>query len=477
MNEAATEESSTIVAAQKEDHDLMIVRGWIENVGTVPGLDEILQESATVKVYWHQRESLCIKEGVIYRKRLDGIEQLLLPKALREPYMKLAHTGVTGGHLGIRRTRWQIRRRAYWPGWSRDVRRYCSCCPQCCQYRRGKPPKQGPLQPLPTGEPWERISIDITGPHPRSRRGHIYILTMMDNFTKYVEAVPLANQEAATVAKALVETVIVRYGAPLQILTDQGTNFEGYLFKEMCRLLEIDKVRTSSYHPSGNGLIERFHRTLNAMLGKVVSGHQRDWEEYLPHVMAAYRGSVHDATGFSPNRLLFGKENRAPLDLVYGRPTEEWSRGTTYSSYVEDLAERLEESYRTVRENLQRAAERRKHEYDLRVRPISFKEGDKIWYFSPRRYKGRSPKWQKLYQGPIVIIRQCGPVNYLVQASKKQKPFVAHVDKLKLYASKTTEEEEEMSLSMPLMDEERDEAPSTESRSRRSVRKPARFLD
>src|SRR5688572_2917268 len=83
MNEAATEESNTIVAAQKEDHDLRIVRGWIENVGTVPGLDEILQESATVKVYWHQRESLCIKEGVIYRRRLDGIEQLLLPKALR----------------------------------------------------------------------------------------------------------------------------------------------------------------------------------------------------------------------------------------------------------------------------------------------------------------------------------------------------------------------------------------------------------
>ena len=139
----------------------------------------------------------------------------------------------------------------------------------CSQYRRGLPPRQGPLQPLPCGEPWERLSIDITGPHPRSRRGHVYILTVMDGFTKFVEAIPMANQEATSVARALVENVIVRYGAPLQILTDQGTNFEGNLFRELCRLLGIDKVRTSSYHPSCNGLIERFHRTMNAMLGKV----------------------------------------------------------------------------------------------------------------------------------------------------------------------------------------------------------------
>src|SRR6218665_1389775 len=197
------------------------------------------------------------------KKTPEGVEQVLVPKALREEFLRLAQTGITGGHLGVRRTRWQVRRRGYWVGWSGDVRRFCQRCHACNRYHRGRPPRQGPLQPLPCGEPWERLSIDITGPYPRSSRGHVFILTVMDNFTKFVEAIPIANQEATTVAKALVETVIARYGAPLQILTDQGTNFEGNLFQELCRLLGIDKVRTSSYPPSGNGLIERFHRTLN----------------------------------------------------------------------------------------------------------------------------------------------------------------------------------------------------------------------
>lgn len=100
----------------------------------------------------------------------------------------------------------------------------------------------------------------------------------MDMFTKYVEVVPMPNQEAVTVAKALVEAVVVHYGTPLQILTDQGRNFEGQVFTEMCRVLEVDKVRTSTYHPQCNWMIERFHRTLNAMLGKVVEESQRNWD-------------------------------------------------------------------------------------------------------------------------------------------------------------------------------------------------------
>ena len=465
------EAADPIIDAQEADPDLRIVRQWFGEGAMVPDLIDVLQESATVKVYWHQRENLYFRDGVMYRKRMDGVEQLLLPKSLREEFVTLAHTGITGGHLGVRRTRWQIRRRAYWVGWSGEVKRFCQRCPQCNQYRRGRPPRQGPLQPLPCGEPWERLSLDITGPHPRSRRGNIYILTAMDNFTKYVEAVPMANQEATSVAKALVDNIIVRYGAPLQILTDQGTNFEGHLFRELCRQLGIDKVRTSSYHPSSNGLIERFHRTLNAMLGKIVSNHQRDWDEVLPHVLAAYRASTHEVTGYSPNRLLYGRENRAPLDLVYGRPPEPEPVSATYSSYVDDLTERMETAYREVRQHLRRAAERRKHDYDLRVRPATFSAGDSVWYFTPRRYQGRSPKWQKLYCGPYEVLKRCGPVNYLLRKSSRARPFVAHVDKLKL-CRQSAEENDDNGNREP---EEQCEVSENHPRPRRVIRKPVRF--
>src|SRR6218665_152883 len=120
---------------------------------------------------------------------------------------------------------------------------------------------------------WRTLGASQHGhnrPPPRRSQGNVYILTMMDQFTKFVEAVPIANQEATTVAKTFVETVVVRYGVPLQILTDLGRNFEGQVFSEMCRLLEIDKARTTTYHPRCNGMIERFHRTMNSMISKVV---------------------------------------------------------------------------------------------------------------------------------------------------------------------------------------------------------------
>lgn len=203
-----------LISAQMDDADLILVGKWLEEDAQTPDLVNILWEGEKIKIYWQQREPLFLKDGLICKRTPENSEQILMPKSLREDFLKLVHTGITGGHLGTRRTRWQVRRRAYWVGWSGEVKRFCQRCPSCNQYHRGLPPKQGPLQPLPCGEPWERLSIDITGPHPRSRKGHIYILTVMDYFSKFVEAIRMANQEATSVARALVNTVIVRYGTP-----------------------------------------------------------------------------------------------------------------------------------------------------------------------------------------------------------------------------------------------------------------------
>jgi len=87
--------------------------------------------------------------------------------------------------------------------------------------------------------------------------------------------------------------------------------------------MEIDKRRTSPHKPSTNGAVERFHRTLNSMLAKVVSEQQRNWDEYLPSVMMAYRATQHSNTGYTPNKLFLGREGKAPIDVAYGLPSEE----------------------------------------------------------------------------------------------------------------------------------------------------------
>jgi hypothetical protein len=87
------------------------------------------------------------------------------------------HTGMAGGHIGLKKTLYQVSRRFYWTSWKSDVGRYCRRCPECCSCHRGQLPRAAPLQPIVTGAPFEQPSTDLTGPHNRSRQGYIYILT------------------------------------------------------------------------------------------------------------------------------------------------------------------------------------------------------------------------------------------------------------------------------------------------------------
>jgi len=99
---------------------------------------------------------------------------------------------------------------------------------------------------------------------------------------------------------------------PLQLLSDRGAEFEGHIFQEICELLGVDKLRTTAYKLSTNGALEKMHRTLNTMLEKIVDEKQKDWDVHVVYVMTACNATVHSATGFTPNRLVFGREMRYP---------------------------------------------------------------------------------------------------------------------------------------------------------------------
>jgi transposase InsO family protein len=276
------------------------------------------------------------------------------------------------------------------------------------------------------------MSMDITGPHPRSKDGNEYILTVMDSFTKYAEAFPIRAHTAQIASRRLVDHVFSRYGVPLRLLSDQGPEFESALMAELCRVYGIEKIRTTSYKPSTNAAVERFHRTLNSMLGKVVSETQRDWDRHVAPVMAAYRATVHSSTNYSPNFLVYGRENRAPVDLVLAVGDDEPEGvGQSTDAFVQELVDRQRRAYDLARKHLGQAAERRKREYDLHVRDKQFKQGQWVYWFYPRRYKGRSPKWARQYTGPYLITRVIPPCNYVIQKSSRSRPIVTHTDKLK----------------------------------------------
>jgi transposase InsO family protein len=427
---------NNIIRDQKADPDIGKVVEMIRSDRPRPEWDAVASWSETSKVLWRQWGRLSVREGVLVRRyeSADGLSvsyQIIMPRCQRAEFIRSIHGGIGGGHLGRKRTEVQVMRRAYWPGWVSDVRRVLRACHECARYQRGKPRRQTLLAPIGSGEPWEIMSIDITGPHPVSRQGYQYILTVQDHFTKWVEAFPLRKHTAVVVARVLVENVFLRFGAPLRLLSDQGPEFESDLLKELCRLLRIEKIRTTPYHPSTNGMLERFHRTLNAMIGKVVNDDQRDWPDHLPAALAAYRATVHDATGVTPYRMMFGRELRLPVDVTYGlRPDSEQS-ATSNEEYVDRLNETLRRCFDVARANLGRAASLRKQNYDAKVRVADYNVGDKVWYFCPRRYKNRSPKWQKNFTGPYEIMRIIDSHTIVIRKNARAKCIVVHRDKLK----------------------------------------------
>jgi len=423
---------------QLKDPDIGPILGWRLHQEERPAIEQLLSTSEASKMLWAQWDQLELHNGVLFRRKMGqgdkgDVLQLLVPACLRSEYVQRAHTGITGGHLGIRRTMDQVRRRAFWSGWRRDVRRHCHQCQNCNCYYRGQLPRSALLQPMVTGAPFERLHVDLTGPHPRSRRGSVFIVTCVDPFTKWTEAFPLPNKEAATVARVIVEQVICRLGMPIAILTDRGKEVDGHLMAEVCRLLDIDKQRTTAYKASTNAAIERFHRTLNSMMGRVVNEHQRDWDALLPYVMAAFRSSVHEATHYTPNYLMLGREVRAPVDIVYGSPPS--TCPASYDDYASELEDRMRLAYTLVREHLKVAAERNKRYYDLRVRSQRYKEGDWVYYYNPRKFVGRQDKWRRKYSGPFLVTKVIGPVNVLLQRHKRQRPFCVHIDKIKPYVA------------------------------------------
>lgn len=138
-----------------------------------PEWEDVLRLGEERKELWTQWDLLTLVDGMLYRKGVTGIghsrwTQLVTPKGLRKVISWLVHEKAAG-HLGIRKTLEQLRRRAFLRGWRGDVERNCRACDCCNRYHRGSPPRQALLHDMTMRTHWKRIGIDLTVRHPRSR--------------------------------------------------------------------------------------------------------------------------------------------------------------------------------------------------------------------------------------------------------------------------------------------------------------------
>ena len=267
--------------------------------------------------------------------------------------------------MGRDNTCYNIKRSFYWHCLSSDVAAYVQSCTAFTRNKKANKTRKAALTQYHAGSPMERVHVDILCPYNSSSKGNKYILAMVDHCTKWLECVPLPDQSAEKVAMSAVYEFFCPFGMPFAIHTDQGSNFIGNVVKLVCELLEIRKSQTTPYRPQSNGQVERYNRTIVEMIRCLKMKSEKDWDVYLPHITSAIHCLRNPPTGFSANRLMLGREVTKPVYVDFGLVPKKFQNA---GDYVRKLEEVLRETHRIARENLKGTLQRRKKDYDVKLK-------------------------------------------------------------------------------------------------------------
>lgn len=413
---------------QEEDATIRSVVKFLKEGSEKPSVQSPDQELITLLKQWDQ---LIVENGLLYRRFFDvdgSIRvQLVVPKPIRFEIMQNLHNNRISGHLGREKTLNKVRARFYWPGMTTDINRWCQTCGPCARTKAGPGKGKSPMNHCTVYGPLDCIAIDIMGPLPETDDGNQYIMVIGDYFTKWKEAYAIPNHTAMTVADKLVTEFICRFGTPNRIHTDQGREFESELFSEICKLLQVNKSRTTPYHPQSDGMVERYNQTVQTMLAMYVNENRSDWDDHLPYVMMAYRAATHESTKFTPNKLMFGREVSLPIDVIAGDPNVP-KQTVCPIEYVEWVKNALQNAYQIAHENIETSFQTHKRYYDVKLKARAFNEGQLVWYWYPPTAK------QKLglgWTGPFEINKKISDITYQIKSKETGKLKIVHVNNLK----------------------------------------------
>lgn len=346
----------------------------------------------------------------------------ILPSSLCREALLRNHDAPTAGHQGLRKTLERLRREAYWVSMARDVEKHCRECTKC-QQAKLPTPQRAPLMNMPIGQPWQMVAVDILKV-PLSTNNNPYLLVIQDYFTKWADAIPIPDQTATRITEELIKLFSV-YGQPAILHSDQGRNFESAILAQVLDAFGVHKTRTTAYHPQGDGMVERFNRSLLQLLRAYVDS-QNDWERYLPLVLYAYRTSVHSSTGASPFVLMYGRDptpvpfsTQAAFDPV---------------SFPAHLQAKLAEMHDFVEANLAQAAHHQKRFYDRHSSNPTFRVGDHVWLSVPTAGK-LDPRWEggwvvKAVWNPLTIEIVKGESSKVVHSNRLQPSIIPGQDEV-----------------------------------------------
>ena len=236
-----------------------------------------------------------------------------IPAHLKKAVIEQYHDN--NGHMGIDKTFDALRLKYYWPNMYKELYDYVNNCVTC--QTRSLKKVQPPLQETDIPPfPFAKVGLDLSGPYPKTLSGNKYIIGFVDWYSGWCEAFAVPDKTAENVAHLLLDEIIPRFGTPLEIVTDNGTENVNQVMKHTLDELKIKHITTSVGHPQSNAKVERFHRTLHDVMSKKIQENFETWDIHLNQVLAAIRFNVSESTKFSPYYLLYNRDPVFPLDNV-----------------------------------------------------------------------------------------------------------------------------------------------------------------
>lgn len=300
------------------------------------------------KIRQNPKGDLQIIDEIVYfiDKRLpDGSQKrVYVPTMSRHLLLNLAHDdSMYGGHLGIKKTFRKLIR-FWWPKIHKDVENYVKSCDLCQKFKNpaGLPP--GYLNSIPVSKVFQHVHIDIVGPLKPTVRGHKYVITATDAFSKWAFAQPSQGVRTSEVIRFVEDNILSIHGKPTSIISDRGSQFTSTEWNTFINKLGIEHKMTASYHPQANGIDERLNGTLMRILRSYVDELQDSWDEHLKWSLYVYNTTVHESTGYSPYQVLHGLDSRSPLKPVQNSSADETEIEQVRSVIREDVLKRNEQA-------------------------------------------------------------------------------------------------------------------------------------
>lgn len=354
---------------------------------------------------------LCIVKGT---QRVDDNET---KKVILNDY----HLLPSSGHAGINRMLQNIKKRYFWPGMSKDVSNFVTKCDSCQRYKHSKHVKEPMVITSTATTSFQKIYLDIVGPLQKDALDNKYILTLQCELTKFIEAYPLKSKEADVVSKAFVENFVLRYGIPLEIASDCGTEFVNSTMANVAKLLKINQIKSTPYHHESIGALENTHKSLNVYLRTLVVQEKLSWSTWVQFWCFAFNTTVHTETKYTPYELVFGKLCTLPSNLISHHVDPLYN----FEDYALELRYRLQRVHIDAQNNLIAGKANRKLAHDKTINPVKYKTGDLVLIKSET-----GNKLSAVYDSPYEVLKDESPN---VRIAKNGKGYVLHKNRTKPY--------------------------------------------